>query len=484
MSNIKELVIIGAGPAGIEAAITAANSGVDVTIIDSAPLPGGQYFKQLPPQFVVDQVDSHNQKGINLINELNKSRVTIYSETIVWGIFESPIPDMWHLTLHGPTAPARMDARYIILATGAYDSSIPFPGWDLPGVITAGAALTIIKNQRVLPGKRILLSGSGPLQLAAAAQLCQAGAEVVAVLECTVSLVGRGLQYLPAVWGQWARIKEGFGYFKTLIGARVPYRLGWTVISVHGKDRVQEVVIAKLDRNGKPILQSKQTISVDTVVVGYGLTPATELSRQVNCEMQFIDERGGFVPKRSEIFETTLSGIFAIGDCAGIGGAGMSMIEGRIAGSVVSFKTGHITRESLSRRISKEKTALAREHRFAELLGDLFAPSKELYQLANNDTIICRCEQITLAEIREAIAIGAQSLPDIKNLTRSGMGNCQGRTCGSIIARILAQETGRPLQESQYNNIRPPIHPLPLNVIEEFQTLSNKPGNQENLNHE
>ena len=104
---------------------------------------------------------------------------------------------MWHLTLHGPAAPSRMDARYIILATGAYDSSIPFPGWDLPGVITAGAALTMIKNQRVLPGKKILLSGSGPLQLAAAAQLRDAGAEVVSVLECAVNLLWRGIPYLP-----------------------------------------------------------------------------------------------------------------------------------------------------------------------------------------------------------------------------------------------------------------------------------------------
>ena len=480
MSDIKELVIIGAGPAGMEAAITAANSGVDVTIIDSAPLPGGQYFKQLPPQFIVDHFDSHNQKAINLINDLNQAKVTFYSETLVWGIFKSPIPDMWHLTLHGPAAPARMDARYIILATGAYDSSIPFPGWDLPGVITAGAALTMIKNQRILPGKKILLSGSGPLQLAAAAQLQDAGAEVVSVLDCAVNLLWRGIPYLPAVWGQWDRIKEGFGYFKTLIGAHVPYRLGWTVVAAHGEDRVQEAVIAKLGKDGKPIPQSKQTIPVDTIVVGYGLTPGTELSRQINCQMEFIGGRGGYVPSRSENFETSLPGIFAIGDCAGIGGAGMSMIEGRIVGAVVAFMTGRITHETLTRALSKDRQALIREQRFAALLGDLFSPTDELYQLADEDTIICRCEQLTLGEIREAISFGAQSVSDVKNLTRSGMGNCQGRTCSSIIARILAKETGRPLAASQFNNIRPPVHPLPLSVVEEFQFQNNK----EDASHE
>ena len=196
--------------------------------------------------------------------------------------------------------------------------------------------------------------------------------------------------------------------------------------------------------------------------------------------MEFIGGRGGYVPSRSENFETSLPGIFAIGDCAGIGGAGMSMIEGRIVGAVVAFMTGRITHETLTRALSKDRQALIREQRFAALLGDLFSPTDELYQLADEDTIICRCEQLTLGEIREAISFGAQSVSDVKNLTRSGMGNCQGRTCSSIIARILAKETGRPLAASQFNNIRPPVHPLPLSVVEEFQFQNNK----EDASHE
>jgi len=156
----------------------------------------------------------------------------------VWGIFEAAKPGMWCLTLHGPAAPARLNARAVIVAAGAYDRSIPFPGWDLPGVITAGAALTMLKNQRILPGKRVLLSGTGPLQLAAAAQLVQAGAEVVGVLESAKNLIGRGIPYLPAVWGQWGRITEGMGYMKTLVGAGVPYRLGWAVTAAGGDEKV------------------------------------------------------------------------------------------------------------------------------------------------------------------------------------------------------------------------------------------------------
>ena len=143
-----------------------------------------------------------------------------------------------------------------------------------------------------------------------------------------------------------------------MISAHVPYRVGWTVIAANGDDRVQEAVIAKLDKNGIPIPNSNQTIAVDTIVVGYGLTPGTELSRQINCQMEFIGGRGGFVPRRSENFETSLPGIFAVGDCAGIGGAGMSMIEGRIVGAVVAFMTGRISREALNSSISKDRKAL------------------------------------------------------------------------------------------------------------------------------
>ena len=484
MSDVKELVIIGAGPAGISAAIQAANLGVEVILIDSAPMPGGQYFKQTQLNINHKPHDAQQIKANKLFKQLKASNVTFYGGTLVWGIFESPIPNAWHLTLHGPNAPARMDARNIILATGAYDKSIPFPGWDLPGVITAGAALTMVKNQRILPGKRILLAGSGPLQMAAAAHLCENGAEVVSVLENAPNLFWRGIPYLPAVWGQWARIKEGFGYLKTLIAARVPYKIGWTIVSAKGEERVQEVTIAKLDRQGSPIPGSRQTLAVDTVVVGNGLTPGTELSRQLNCEFEYLIGQGGFVPIRTALLEISLAGIFAVGDCASIGGAELSMIEGRIAATAVAHKLNHISEEDLLQHIAQENKALHREQKFAKLLGDLFSPSESLYQRAAEDTIICRCEQITLAEIRTAISYGAQTVADVKNISRSGMGNCQGRTCESIVAAILAKETGKTVEQVKYNNIRPPVHPLPLGVIEGYQIDSTGFLNREGVNHD
>ena len=305
MNDEIELVVIGAGPAGIEAAVTAAQAGVEVVLIDSSARPGGQYFKQIPDSFKTEDRTGHHAQAQKLFQKLSSSNVRVLQNTLVWGIFEAAKPGMWCLTLHGPAAPARLNARAVIVAAGAYDRSIPFPGWDLPGVITAGAALTMLKNQRILPGKRVLLSGTGPLQLAAAAQLVQAGAEVVGVLESAKNLIGRGIPYLPAVWGQWGRITEGMGYMKTLVGAGVPYRLGWAVTAAGGDEKVTGAVYAKLDAAGKPISGTEKTEKVDTVVLGYGLTPGTEFFRLLECDLEFDAGRGGYVPKRNEALETS-----------------------------------------------------------------------------------------------------------------------------------------------------------------------------------
>jgi D-hydroxyproline dehydrogenase subunit alpha len=468
MTVIAELVVVGAGPAGIAAAITASQAGVDVTLIDSTPWPGGQYFKQPPAAFQSEDHSGHHAEAQQLFKRLASSEVHLLANTLVWGIFEGPQAGMWRLMLHGPDAPAFLDSGAVILASGAFDRSIPFPGWDLPGVITTGAALNMIKTQGVLPGKRVVLSGSGPLQLAAAAHLVQGGAQVAAVCESATNLLWRGIRHLPAVWGQWGRMQEGLDFMRTLAGARVPYRVGWAVTAVRGHGSVNEAVISKLDSSGKATPRSETIQAVDAVVVGYSLTPDTALCRQLNCEMEFDPLRGGFIPRRTKDMETSHAGIYAVGDGAGIGGAEMAMIEGRIAAYHAATQLSRMTERTARQAAASEQPALRREQRFARLLGDLFTPPAGYYTLASPDTIICRCEQITLGQIREALSYGVQTVGDVKSLVRTGMGNCQGRTCGSIVAQILAAETGRTLKDVRYFNIRPPVHPLPLAVIEEF----------------
>ncbi len=220
-----ELVVIGAGPAGIHAALAAAESGARVVLVDGYSQPGGQYFRQLPAAFRAEDRTDHHVQAVFLLRRLRGSTVRVLSNTTVWGVFASPAGDCWELGLNGPGAPAGLSANALILATGAYDRPVAFPGWTLPGVLTAGAAQTLLKSQRVLPGRRILLSGTGPLQLAVAASLVRAGAEVSAILEGS-PLGPANLRQAAAMWGQWARLREGWGYLRTLQASALPLRLG------------------------------------------------------------------------------------------------------------------------------------------------------------------------------------------------------------------------------------------------------------------
>jgi NADPH-dependent 2,4-dienoyl-CoA reductase/sulfur reductase-like enzyme len=436
-----------------------------VVLIDGYPRPGGQYFKQLPGPFGSDDHTPHQMQAETMFRQLAKANVCLLIDTLVWDAFPASDAREWYLALHGPGAPDHLQAKALILATGAYDRPIVFPGWTLPGVMTAGAAQILLETQRVLPGRRILLSGTGPLQLAVAAQLVRAGAEVVGVLEgAPIGL--RSVRYAPAMWGQWARLREGWDYWRTLRRAGVPLRFGWSVVEARGNGEVEEAVIARLDGDWRPIPTSRQTVVVDTLVIGYGFIPSTELSRLLGCQLDFVPEQGGYVPRRDDEMQTSLPGVYAVGDGAGIGGAELSRVEGRIAGLAVARKLGRLDEEAARAAITRQRPILARERRFARMLGDLFTAGPGLYTLARDDTLICRCEEVTRDEILKAIADGCHTVTWVKRMTRAGMGLCQGRICGHLVARLIAEQTGQDLGQVVPDTVRPPVRPIPLSILE------------------
>lgn len=473
MTTHTEIAIVGAGPAGLEAAIAAAEAGAEVVVVDEAPQPGGQYFRQpasrQQPELETDP--DHQQQAEALFTRFEQSGARLLPETMVWGAFPAPDGPGGLLTLHGPAAPRRLQAPALILAPGAYDRPVAFPGWTLPGVMTAGGVQRLLKSHGVLPGKRFLLAGAGPLQLALAAQLIQVGVEVVAVLEAAQPFGWRGLKHAGALLGQWSRLTEGRDYLRALREAGVPYRTGWGVVAARGETEVTEVDIARLDSDWRPQPDTRETLAADTLVLGYGFIPATQLSRLLGCEHHFEPKRGGWIPRRDERLQTSLPGLFAVGDGAGIGGAGLARVEGRIAGLAAAQQVGRLTEPAARQAIDAELSALARERRFAQMLGDLFTPGPGLHTLPDDATLICRCEEVSLADIRAAVAVGAESINEIKGLTRCGMGNCQGRICESLLAGVVAGErTGnigyaKLIESAGQFTVRPPLHPLSLDVL-------------------
>lgn len=459
-----DIAIVGAGPAGMSAALAAAELGLKVTLIDAYRQPGGQYYKQIPPEFSAASTSKQQEQAGSLFRRLSHPHITLLTGTQVWGIYQGNL-----LALFGPQAPSQLQAQAVILATGAYDRPVAFPGWTLPGVITAGAAQTMLNSQRVLPGRRVLVAGSGPLPLALAASLLWAGAGVTALLEGSSQLARFKPQRLASLWGQYARLAEAAQYSWALLRARVPYRLGWGVVQAlgTGSGGVEAAVIARLDAGWRPIPGSEQIVDCDTICLGYGFLPAAELCRLAGAQHSYQPRLGGWLPLRDQLMQTTIPGLYAAGDGAGIGGAPQAAVEGRIAGIAAAHRcrSPELSGEELAGLLSAERSALRREKRFQRLYAELFTPGPGLDELATQETIICRCEAIRLAQVQEAVALGADTVTAVKNLTRSGMGQCQGRLCAPLLAAQVARLTAQDRQAAGTLSPRPPIHPLPLAAV-------------------
>lgn len=458
MAEQVEVAIVGSGPGGLSAALAAAQTGAQVTLIEGYRHPGGQYYRPTAAEFRVRHPMRHQREGQALWEKVSAAGVRFLAETIVWGAFEGRL-----LALHGPQAPARLQAEALVLATGAYDRPVAFPGWTLPGVMTAGAAQALLKQQRILAGKRILLAGTGPLQIVLAAELVRAGAKVVAVLEAS-RFYAKALPQAGVLWGQWERLAEGLSSRLALLRRGVPVRMGWGIVAAQGTDHVESVTIARLDREWRPIRGSEQTLACDTLCLGYGFIPSNALSRLLGAKQEWRPDLGGEVPQRDGRMQTSVPGVFAVGDGAGIGGGPLAMLEGRIAGIAAAARVGRVTGDA-ERTIRSLGPALQHERRFQRMYADLFTPGPGLYEWGRDDTILCRCEEVTLADVRRAISLGADSANEVKAATRCGMGDCQGRMCNQLVAHCVARDTGRSIEEVGLFRPRPPIFPVPVAIL-------------------
>jgi D-hydroxyproline dehydrogenase subunit alpha len=465
MAKRIDLLVVGGGPAGLEAALAAAEAGVDVALVDVYKQLGGEYFKQLSAHMRSNDGTVRQKQAQDLFRRFKAASLQTYADTIVWNAEGVPASDEWHLHLNGPGAPETILAKTLVVAAGVYDRSVPFPGWTLPGVVTAGGVQIMLKTQRILPGKRVLLSGTGPLQIAVAAQLIHAGAEVVGVFEANRIGIGN-LKHAPALWGQWTKMSEGFDYWRTLRKAGVKVQSGFAAIAAKGSTEVEQVVVARLDQKMRPLPGTEQTVDVDTLIIGYGFLPSNELTRLLQCDHVYIPEQMYHVPRHNEKMQTSIPSVFVAGDGAGVGGAALARIQGRIAGAAVANKLGKMGQVSLNGVLKSEHKALKRELRFAEMFKKVFPVRTGLLSWADDDTLICRCEEVSKKEIIDSVEMGCDTLIWAKRMTRAGMGMCQGRVCGQWTARLIAQQTGKDPSKLALDTVRPPIRPISLNFPE------------------
>ena len=457
------LVVIGGGPAGLSAAISAARAGIPVLVIDENLQAGGQIYRQLPETYHVNDpaflgVDyAYGQTLLQQVERLS-DRITVWNDALIWSVFDSR-----QLAIAKGNDLMLVQAEAIVVATGAFERPVPIPGWTLPGVMTAGGAQVLLKSQRVLPGQRVLLAGSGPLQLVVANQMLNAGMDVIAVADSASTF--NAWRYLPDLVRRPDLIKQGLDYLYRLKRGGVQMLRSHVLQAIEGDKQAQRAVLGKVDSAGRPVGGDKKTFDVDTVCIGYGLIPSIWLTSMLGCTHAYNPLVGGWIPAYNENMQTDQPGVFVAGDGAGIAGVLVAKREGRIAGLYAASHTGMISAEQAKQKARSDRKPLVSLGKFRRALDHMYRIPPDLYANISDDTIVCRCEGVTAGEIRKAVREGTTALNDIKKRTRSGMGYCQGTNCTPTIAAILAREFGVKPETIKMMTTRPPARPIPLSLL-------------------
>lgn len=471
MSAARPLVIIGGGPAGITAAIEAARAGLNPTLIDEASALGGQVYRHLPEAFQVEDAEALGHdfaRGNRLRQEFFDvaGQVEVVSNTAVLGVW--PNGD---LLWSRDDSSGVLEAERLIIASGAYDRPVPFPGWTLPGVMAAGGVQTILKTMRVRPGRRALVAGTGLLILSVARRLHEAGVEVASVLEAGDPPWKDGV--FPKDWAYGELIDDAREHLEYLRKVDIPIRANHTVFEAHGPAEVQGASFGVVDpQTWRPLNDSLERVEVDLIVMGFGFVPNTELTEVAGCRHYYAPELGGWVPARTPFMETSIPGIFAAGDGAGIGGVFVAMEEGRLAGITAAEQAGAIAPDEAERR---RRGPLERLGEFAEMRAVLAEVSQirpGLLDLATAGTLVCRCEEVALSDVQTALDQGARDLQAVKLLTRLGMGPCQGRNCAPHVGMHLCHATGRTHEQVGRINPRPPLKPVTFGALAAMEGVS------------
>jgi NADPH-dependent 2,4-dienoyl-CoA reductase/sulfur reductase-like enzyme len=434
---------------------------VGVILVDENRRLGGQYYRQAPAAPGASDaagIGPEQAEGRRLVQEVRALGVEVRLETAAWGVFDGRT-----VALATHDRASRVRAEALVLAAGAHDRPVPFPGWTLPGVMTAGGALNLMKGDRVLPGRRVLVAGSGPLLLVVAHRLIREGAEIVAVCEAAAlrGLWRLGLRLLPHL----DMVQRGYRHRQALQQAGVPFLTGHVIRRALGTSAVEGAIVSRCDEDWVPLPRTERAFEVDTVVVGYGLVPSLALSRVAGCEHRYVPLVDAWAPVRSRDMESTVPGLFVVGDGAGPAGAAVALAEGRLAGLAVANRLGKLAGRAWTKERARARGRLRHLEGFRRVLDGLYRVGPGLHTLADDGTVLCRCEEVSAGETLAAIRDGATETNEVKAWTRVGMGRCQGRMCGPALAQMIARVTGRPVAEIGPLTARPPVTPVPLGVL-------------------
>ena len=480
-----DLAIVGAGPAGMAAAVAVADAGFSVLVVDEQARAGGQIFRRPPPEWgqrhgnyrpypwakdLIERFDDH-------------PRIQTAFRSTAFGVLRDGTSGMnLRLALHSAEGGRIVPARRLLIATGAHDMPVAFPGWTLPGVMTAGGVQSLLKSQKLLMGQRLVLAGSHPILLILAEQLLDAGADIVEIaLARGLPHIAEMISAIPAIPGHVALFADAVRALRKIMARGVRLSRKTIIDGVDGETAVTGVRLAGVDeawaRAG-----SVRHVEADLVALGYGFNPSTELARQAGCKMRWASALGGWVVAHDKGFQTSAEGVFVAGEPTGVAGAERSWAEGQMAGLSIAASLGATVDRARRHQTGR---VLARSHRFSRVMQAMFEPNREA--LANlsgqKDVILCRCELVQSGQLAAVLERNPflSTANAVKLECRTGMGHCQGRYCEGTVTARLALARGSTIQEAGFFNANFPIKPVPLQsfchlerVIDEAPPLKDK----------
>jgi thioredoxin reductase len=447
LSGVIDVAVVGAGPAGLAAALAAGDLGCEVTLIDAGSGLGGQLYRPgmlFPGRGPAHRGTEQLPPSLARIRQVRQVRHLAATSAGPAARDHGGVVTLWVGGLEGG-AETTVEVRAVVLATGAAELVLPFPGWDLPGVTTAGAAQTLLKSQGVTVGRRVLVGGSGPQLLPVAASLAEAGVHVVAVLEATPAPAdlpqAAGLAAFPG------QLPEATGYAALLARLGVPVHTGHAVVACRGAGRVERAVTAPLDKDWGPVPGRRREEAVDAVHVSFGFSPALDLPRALGCAEVPHASRPTAAVACDTDQATSVPGVFAAGQVTGAAGGVMAELQGYLAGTSAARYLGRLDPDAYAERTRTLRARLKDARRLAVRLDAAYPLPPGWLEWPDAGTVICRCEETHWSDIGAAVAGGARSVPAVQAATGCGMGYCQGRVCGPALQNAVSAAASRLLAQ-------------------------------------
>lgn len=451
-----DLAIIGSGPAGMAAAAEAGKLGLHTALLDEQEEAGGQIYRAIGRAPLADEnvLGADYYQGRALLDAMQDARIDHLPGTTVWGVDED-------LTLNVSRRghSQQVHARRLLVATGAQERPVPFPGWTLPGVMTCGAAQVLLKSSALVPPTPLVLAGSGPLLLLVASQLTHAGVPIEAVLDTTpLNNYRLAVRHSAGALRNPRLLFKGLGLLRSLKRSGVPHITGVEQLraeSEHG-DQVSKV---RYRRKG-----TDHQLDCRTLLVHQGVVPNVQLTRALELDHDWNEQQQCWAPHVDAWGETSRAGIFVAGDSSGIAGARAAEEAGRLSVLQIARQLDRLKEAERDARSAPIFRRLSPQYAIRPFLDVLYQPARA-FQVPEDDTIVCRCEEVTAGELRQIVDAGCRGPNQAKAFCRAGMGPCQGRLCGLTVSQILADRSGLPIDAVGYYHIRPPIKPLTLGEL-------------------